>query len=238
MKRHALIRSGFTLVEVLAAVALLVLLAAAVMSFLSVLRDRQKTVGDAYDRQRSLALVMERLDAEVITCFADSGEGEAGISGTESQLKIGSRGVGLGLLGAESLQVSSTQFSSFGLSGSEFRVSRQEQTGVSPVTLTVRGVGKVRFRYHDGSEWRTTFDSQRARGLPMAIEVSVWFAESLQEPAAATEVIESEASDAVEPAEVIEVPPDRVRIFAIPDGVRSGGVPGDSAPPSVEGASS
>ena len=88
--------AGFTLVEVLAAVSLLVLLAAAVMSFLGVLRERQKTVGDAYERQRGLALIMERMDAEITTCFADDGEGNAGINGTESSLKLGSRGASAG----------------------------------------------------------------------------------------------------------------------------------------------
>jgi hypothetical protein len=117
-----------------------------------------------------------------------------------------------------------------------------EQAGVSPVTLTVRGVGKVRFRYHDGKEWRTTFDSRQAHGLPVAIEISVWFAESIQESAESTDSglsagdEASEAGNFGDSISVIEVPPDRVRIFAVPDGVQSGGTPREQPFPAEEGA--
>ncbi len=216
---------GFTLVEVLAAIALLVLLAAAVMSFLGVLRDRQRTVGDAYERQRSLSLLMERLDAEVMTCFADSGEGESGIAGSDAKLTLGSRGVGLSGNRAETLGLSSTQFSTYELSGSELKVSRLEQAGAQPMVLVVRGVGKVRFRYHDGKEWKTSFDSMNAKVLPLAIEVSVWFASTLsqaqQEPISATDSEFVEGTDAAEAGATVEIPPDRVRVFVIPDGARA-----------------
>lgn len=216
--------AAFTLIEVLAAIGLLVLLAAAVMSFLGVLRDRQRTVGEAYERQRGLALMMERLDAEVMTCFADSGEAQPGISGTESKVTIGSRGVGLGSLAAEAMRVSSTQFSTFELAGSDLRVTRTEEAGASPMVLNVQGIGKVRFRYHDGVEWQTTFDSVQSKGLPMAIEVSVWFASTLSDAEMPQSSEESEGLDEDVDVEVspVEVPPDRVRIFAIPDGVKAG----------------
>jgi prepilin-type N-terminal cleavage/methylation domain-containing protein len=221
-------RRGFTLVEVLAAVALLVLLAAAVMSFLSVLRDRQKTVGDAYERQRGLSLVMERLDAEVTTCFADDGEGRAGVQGNASGLKLGSRGVGIGSLGASAMQISSTQMSSIELTGDELRVTREEEVGGPPQILRVPGIGKVRFRYHNGREWTSQFDSRSARGLPLAIEVSVWFAESVATDKIAGEAIAgdgfaSDGEDAqFDSSETADIPPDRVRVFVVPDGIVTG----------------
>lgn len=218
-------RAAFTLVEVLAAIALLVLLATAVMSFLGVLRERQKTVGDAYERQRGLSLVMERLDSEVTTCFADDGEGHSGVEGSETGLKLGSRGVGIGSLGASEMQISSTQMSRVELAGEELRVTREEEAGGTPQLLKVRGIGKVRFRYHDGRDWRTRFDSRATKGLPVAIEVSVWFAESLatsEENTAGNEFDEPGSENDAEAVSNLEIPPDRVRVFVVPDGAVTG----------------
>src|SRR5690606_32158965 len=49
-----------------------------------------------------------------------------------------------------------------------------EQGGGREVIL--EGVERVRFRYYDGQEWLTRFDSATAGRLPAAIEISVWFA--------------------------------------------------------------
>lgn len=224
---------GFTLVEVLAAIALLVLLAAAVMSFLGVLRERQKTVGDAYERQRGLAIVMERMDAEIITCFADDGEGHAGIEGSENSLKLGSRGVGIATLGAQSMRMSSTQISEISLAGDELRMSRSESEGALPQVLRVQKVGKVRFRYHDGKSWLSSFNSRSAKGLPVAIEVSVWFAQSMPAEhsvggSAETADGESESTREFSDAGVVEIPPDRVRIYVVPDGASASDVTDES----------
>src|SRR5262249_5989025 len=88
--------------------------------------------------------------------------------------------------------------------------------GPTPVTS-----GGDRVRYHDGGDWLSDFDSAggsggattggggggESEGLPVAVEVAIWFGE----PVAEGEKIERWPE------------PDRLRVIAVPDGPVAGG---------------
>ena len=108
-------------------------------------------------------------------------------------------------------------------------------TGAEPL-------GDVRFRYHDGTRWRESFDSQDAGRLPAAVEVAIWYqpwqpedeeldAMAAEDPAGfdtldpddpfAADRLDDPLSDDFlgEPdfGDEEPPPPDRFRVIAIPD---------------------
>lgn len=107
------------------------------------------------------------------------------------------------------------------------------------------GVSALRLRYFDGRSWRDSFDSKAAGDLPVAVEVALWFRRPGDPPAAPA--IEEESGpptdeaevewdgedpfalpvsfddptgweDEVEPSDLPEREPDRVRVIIVPDG--------------------
>ncbi|HHN79086.1 MAG TPA: prepilin-type N-terminal cleavage/methylation domain-containing protein [Phycisphaerales bacterium] len=195
-------RQAFTLVEVLVAVALLLLLAAAVSSLLWQLFDRENRVLDMTTRSRVASVLFDRLERDLFVAVASTPDGP-GIVGGPDGLIIAHRGVLVGNPDRSDLQRTEIRFDphsgtlritrrdwarptdtegdhprDFGSLTSTDAVTtaaspideREETPGASP---PLSGVRAVRFRYHDGRAWRSTFESTRA--LPAAIEVAVWF---------------------------------------------------------------
>ncbi|MCL4742450.1 MAG: prepilin-type N-terminal cleavage/methylation domain-containing protein [Phycisphaerales bacterium] len=111
--------------------------------------------------------------------------------------------------------------------------------------VVAEGVSALRLRYFDGRSWRDSFDSKAAGDLPVAVEVALWFRRPGDPPAAPA--IEEESGpptdeaevewdgedpfalpvsfddptgweDEVEPSDLPEREPDRVRVIIVPDG--------------------
>lgn len=96
-------------------------------------------------------------------------------------------------------------------------------------------VWRVRFRYHDGTGWRDTYNSESQGQLPVAVEIAVWLrpwpGESWEEEeeSAATNELErltfddepvfDEEAWASRPDRDFEIEPrpDRMRVIAVPD---------------------
>ncbi len=50
-----------------------------------------------------------------------------------------------------------------------------DEADASGLELIGRDLGRVRLRYHDGDGWREAFNSLDAGGLPVAVEITIWF---------------------------------------------------------------
>jgi len=211
-------RRGFTLIEVLIAVALLSLLTGSMFAFLvNLARTRDRTL--SVSRVESGAtLFLDRLEDDLGACIAGDASFGPGVRGTADSIEVLRR-----LVTVEGAEVDPAR-AVLGVYRHD-PVARTIET-IDPDTGEgeVLGTGVVRLamRYHDGSQWLDSFDSSRS-GLPVAVEVSLW----LGDPAAP-----GETTDAIPEFGALEAPmqpelgetspeslhPDRVRIIAVPDG--------------------
>lgn len=204
-------RRGFTLFETLLAIVLIVALSAAVFGFLWTLLQRREQLETVGARGDGLAAMWSRLERDLATTFAADGAGAAGLRGNASSLTVRSRGVGLDP-GRLATEATGSEFI-FSDAGGELTGRTIPGPGATAEVLAT-GLERVRFRYHDGSEWRESFDSGSARALPLAVEVSVWFgSSSAAEPTTPPDDIDLVGLD-VGPAR----PADRTRVITIPDG--------------------
>lgn len=226
-----------TLIEVMLALAILVVLAVGVTEFFFQVITRRDRLVEIAGQQRDGAMLFGRLESAIMNAVSVGPDGAAGVSGGETSLSVITRGVSPMLAG--NAAVGDTSRVSF-----EFvERSRSCTLGVAPgwdpaasVAEPVLGrVERVQFRYSDGRRWSGTFDSASAGGLPVAIELSIWFDSGPIERPAGTPGQGSEQDDtgferfgpldlpelgpADEAAEDAWIPrePDLMRVFGVPD---------------------
>lgn len=204
-------RRAFTLFEMLLAIVLIVALSAAVFGFLWTLLQRRSELDTVGTRGDGLAAMWSRLERDLATTFAADGDGAAGLRGSSSSLMVRARGVGLDP-GRLATEATGSEFV-FSASGGEL-TGRTIPGAATASEVLAQGLELVRFRYHDGVEWRESFDSGQARALPLAVEVSVWFGGgTTPEPAVPPDDIDLVGGEAGPTR-----PADRIRVITIPDG--------------------
>lgn len=191
-------RRGFTLIEVLIVLGLLVMLSGALFGFLwNLTASRDRLIAMGRDEQAG-SVVMERVENDLLCGIAGSG-GVAGIDGSATRLRVLSRGVwsvsGLDAAsgGAALADLQGTELSFSGATLSASRWAGASGSGEAEVVSD--RIAGCRFRYFDGREWKENFDSKGMGRLPAAVEVSLWFGSGMQGRA-----------------------PDRKRIVTVPDG--------------------
>ncbi len=233
-------RRAFSLVEVLVALALLVFLAGATTTFLRDLQRGRRTLLDINADLQSGSLVMDRLERDIATCVT-AHAGSGGVRGNATSITVLSRASMPNVADAgdalRDIQATSLAWN--------------DQTGALAITRYLPGasgssteevsrrVERLRLRYHDGTDWRDTFDSATEKKLPVAVEVAIWFAPAGRPPVLATPEFDEEPDaglgaagvpmtledlDAM-PADDMGLPiedrvwgqPDRLRIIAVPD---------------------
>lgn len=236
---------AFTLVEVLIALGLSAALLASAFSFYFNLLNTRKRLVERADQQRAADVIIDQLAASLTTCIVGDQSNGAGVKGTAVALTIGSRSVAANLAerGAgdpavfDDLQMTEIRFSE---AGGIITINRWNPLGgegarESAQTLTQR-IGKLRFRYFNGSTWRDTFDSLNASALPIAVEVAIWFDTDGEENAENTGTNATAADDSSDAENsnaggfdefafamrddrgfARERLPDRWRVFRVPD---------------------
>ena len=237
---------AFTLVEVLVAIALVLALVGTMFGFLyDMLSSRRRALTFA-DNHSAAATLLERIEADLMCSLVGDSVSGAGIEGDEVRLSILTRGVAASLAerGAADptvfgdLQVAEYRFSPQRRRLEARRQPRGERNGGGTAFSFLGGeLYKVRFRYHDGTAWRESFDTLDAGRLPTAIEVAVWFDAPLMEqmmsqalpgqtePAGSGRLTFDDTGgfDDRAYAELSDLdleaqfPPDRIRVIVIPD---------------------
>lgn len=224
---------GFTLLEVLLAIALTMVIAGAAIGLATTLLERRAQIDDAAARDRGVAILMDQIEQDLMGVVAGNG-GVSGFVGTAREMTLRVRGV---TLRHEDLIEARYRFvvSGEGTLKPGRVIARR---GVSGTEETLAdGVAMLRLRYHDGVAWVEAFDSANKGELPWAVEIAVWLGdpaefagdEAMPEPVESGEddeptrdeigaASETGLSDGFG-SDVILRPPDRVRVIMVPDGV-------------------
>lgn len=227
-------RRGFTLLEVLLAIALTMVIAGTAMALASTLLTRRTQIDDAAARDRGIAILMDQVEQDLMGVVAGT-KGEVGFVGSEREMTLRVRGV---TLRHEDLIEARYRF----VTGGEGALKPGRvvaKRGASGMEETLAdGVALLRLRYHDGVSWVDSFDSGSKGTLPWAVEVAVWFGDPAEftnqdETFGAGDMARGEGSDGAEEPEasdagsdsggdsagVIMREPDRVRVIVVTDGV-------------------
>lgn len=167
-------RRAFTLVEVLVALAMVVLLAGALFTFTWNLQQQSRLVAGALRRQTQAAALFDQLEADLLTATASAQRGGAGIVGSARMLTVSTRA---SMLAGSALErIGDGRVASYRLDGRNVILKRVPGGGTSGVEGSLcDDVGDLRFRYFDGSTWNERFDSAAAGVLPVAVEVALWW---------------------------------------------------------------
>ncbi len=238
-------RCGFTLLEVLIVIGLVSALLGSMFTFMfNLLASRDRAL--QYSAQQLAATTLiERISADLMTCVVGDAEAGSGVQGDTQRLRILTRSVaatlaerGLGdpaVLG--DLQITEYTFNESQQQIKASRRSVQTNTNGRTSEAPVGGsIYKVRFRYHDGTSWRDTFDSRSYGQLPLAVEIAIWFDPWPGEEPVPSDVFNDElgepdrltfdAIDTFDEREFAEQSdmelysepkPDRIRVIVIPD---------------------
>jgi type II secretory pathway component PulJ len=188
---------GFTLLEVLVTIALLILLGGGMFGFLHNLAERRGSISEAGQTAQAVQAFFDRLESDLVAVIAADRTGKSGLVGRRTELTLLTRGVVLDLAQPSlgDMQEASYRFSA---ASGRLEASRREagDAGAPEYEIVLADVGKVEFRYHDGREWRRAFDAGRRGRLPHAVEVSIWLTldeEQAGSPSEGTEEADAEA---------------------------------------------
>lgn len=241
---------GFTLLEVIVSVGLLVMLAGFAFGFLWNLWVQRDRAEDWAKWSGEAATMLERIERDMLGVIAGDAEIGAGLSGDSHRLRILSRGVSL--VGFD------TPGSLPDVMGSEYVFDEASGTislrGWRPgageagdeVDTVMMRVEQFRIRFFDGREWVSSFDSLDVDRLPAAVEIALWRGEPQRDSERADDARLAEAlrdrsggGDVLSPplgppedslsherswdAQPWRIrPPDRLRVIVAPDGPMAG----------------
>ena len=177
-------RCGFTLLEVLIVIGLVSALFGSMFTFMFNLLSSRDRALQYSAQQLAATTLIERVSADLMTCVVSDAEAGSGVEGDTQRLRILTRSVAASLaergvgdpavLG--DLQITEYTFNE---SQQQITASRRFAQTNSNDRMSEASLGgsiyKVRFRYHDGTSWRDTFDSRSYGQLPLAVEIAIWF---------------------------------------------------------------
>ena len=199
-------RRGFTILEVLIGLSLLIVLVAGAYGMLLQLHTRQQEIATISARNTIGTTIIDSVERAMLTCLADGGTDGAGVTVTDSTMRVVYREV------SPDLPVSEGAFGARArlaiIHHADSRTLELTTTrGSRSATTTIANIERVRFRAHDGQDWTAEFDSRSAQRLPNAVEVAIWFAPS---NGGTTEESEDDEERAWRE-------PDRLRVIAVFD---------------------
>ncbi|MGI9015396.1 MAG: PulJ/GspJ family protein [Phycisphaerales bacterium] len=232
---------GFTLIEVLIAIALLVALLGTMFTLYQQMLATRSRIQDQTARGLAASIMIDRIERALATTLVGDNIAGAGINGNATSLRILSRATAIHLASRGDLQalaVGDLQALDFTFSPGDGTLTGRMQALATPTSAandnsrawTIGTAGDVRFRYlHDRGEWVDTFDSLVHGHLPRAIEVAIWIRD--QQTETEDDFVESEDDDdlAFEELDFLTaddrasqrpqqaLPPDRLRVIYIVD---------------------
>jgi type II secretory pathway component PulJ len=170
-----------TLIEVLVCIGLVgALLGSMFAFFFDMLASRRRALDHAA-RQLAASLLIERLENDLTSCIVGDGASGPGVEGDATRIQVHSRSVAAhlaekGLMDPQvlgDLQAAEYRFNQAGLIEAR-RLTPSDTTSPGSDFSALGPTGKLRIRYHDGKQWRDSFDSLKAGALPVAVEVALW----------------------------------------------------------------
>ncbi len=226
-------RRGFTLIEVLVAIGVLLVLSGTMLALTRSLVDARASLAQRLADHRAATATLEALEEAALVCEVRTTAG-AGIEGTATTLRLVGPMLVRPAAPAASRRLVATNLRHDPATRT-LTLARHPLDAAAPESELSRRVERLELRYHDGTAWRTSFDSRAAGRLPRAIDVAIWFGEAIEPDPDA----DPDAPDAVDPADapapagpaanqagfedeiatVDEIlrEPDRRRVIAIPD---------------------
>ncbi len=176
---------ALTLLELLLAIGLIIALLASMFAFLFDIMDTRSRTAELTARQRAATTLIDRLESDLIACITADSQAGAGVRGDESSVTVLTRNVPVHLAqrgGDDPATLADLQQASYTYDLATRQISiRRRVVGDGAAGRDAEAfpldaqLGKIRFRYHDGNQWRDSFDSAAANQLPAAVEVAVWF---------------------------------------------------------------
>lgn len=182
-------RGGFTLIEVLVAIALIVVLVGTMYGFLFNLMSTRRMALDHARQEAAASVLIAQLEAALTTCLVGDRTSGSGVAGDARSIRVLSRGVAASYAARGiddpdafgDLQLAEYRFnpSRQRIEGRRVSVGRPARSGetaaAQPFSAIEGVVRRLRFRYYDGEQWLDSFDSMQRDRLPLAVEVAVWF---------------------------------------------------------------
>ncbi len=214
---------GFTLIEMLVAVAITLALSGAVLAYIWRLRDAQERMTVAAARSAGVEMLFTRLEDDLVGVIAGDPKLGAGVKGDATSLTLLCRGTpplsetnrGGDLVRME-LRFDALTGTVYGeRSGAEKATSASDAAEAvfgADVEATPRGealiegVREMRLRYYTQGAWSESFDSGASGGLPEAVEVALWFG-----------AVDEASEGVVAETDMPRPPPDRLRVIVVPD---------------------
>lgn len=224
-----------TLMEVMCALGILVVLSAGIMVFFVQMSARRDRLVELAARERDASLVFDRLESALMHAVAVGPDGGAGVEGDEASVTVVSRTVAPALSGEAALDDAVTLTLEFDESRGACVLGLAPAGGSGPAQPVLAGLERMRIRYSDGRRWSDSYDSLTAGGLPVAVEVSLWFGSGAGDeeddgamaggfgpgPVRGVEGAATELVPDLPPGEEEEVwtprEPDHVRVIGVPD---------------------
>ena len=224
-------RRGLTLLEVLIALSLGIVLLGSVTTFAwSQLNSRDRILAAAH-AQRSLTLVIDRLEQDLVSVIAGTSDGLAGIRGSRDSIVIHARGLAPRWSDDPSTMIGDLHRLSIGFDSASGRIEMirsphqpgSEMFQEDPAALP-GVINNLQFRYYDGRQWADQWDSLREGGLPTAVEITAWYGQPVEridgdefDSAFGSEDLDDLQSNSDSPSAELESVPDRRRVILIPD---------------------
>jgi type II secretory pathway pseudopilin PulG len=233
-------RRAFSLLEVLVAIALMIALFGSMFAFMFDTLSARRRALEYAGMQRAALTLIERAELDLMSCVVGDRVNGAGVEGDNESIRILTRSVAADRAGQGmddpavfgDLQEVEYRFDEGAGLIEARRAPAGDRTGGSGEFAPLGGaVYKVRFRYHDSTTWRDSFDSLAHGGLPAAVEIAVWFhpwpGVAPEEPEYemperltfdATGGFDEAAYARASDVEFFDEPrPDRIRVIVIPD---------------------
>lgn len=163
---------GFTLLETLVAIAIFGGLLFVATSLVRDIGDSRRRTESRMRTIEGATVALDALASRLAVATVSDATGGSGIVGDSTSLRVTGSGVSVRRLAGDSSLSPLVDRAAI-----ELRLESDglviSEDGDDRSTL-VPDLHAVRFRYHDGSEWRDAWDSG-ADGLPVAVEARLWF---------------------------------------------------------------
>lgn len=164
-------RKAFTLLEALIAIVLLGAIIGVAIRLLGDVSDARSRVEASLRRTEGVTLAIDLLADRIATATTTAVDGGAGITGDALSCRVTGCGIASIRLDAASRRSPLLDRSTLELGWRDGGLSLRDDEG--PWSLLAGDLAAIRFRYHDGDDWRDLWDSDQD-GLPVAIEVEIW----------------------------------------------------------------